>query len=59
MFSVLADEGILSPEVGRCFRVEVLAMGHRRDAFEHPRAFFGREPSSDVFLADLDLNPAK
>ncbi|MCP3997059.1 MAG: Zn-dependent oligopeptidase [bacterium] len=59
MFSVLADEGILSPEVGRRFRVEVLAMGHRRDAIEHPHAFFGREPSSDAFLADLGLNPAE
>ncbi|MDX2343532.1 MAG: M3 family metallopeptidase [Acidimicrobiia bacterium] len=55
MFSVFKDEGILSPEVGRRYRNEVLAMGHSRDAIDHLRAFLGREPSTDAFLEDLGL----
>jgi thimet oligopeptidase len=55
MFSVFATEGVLSPEVGKRYRNEVLAMGYSRDAMEHLRAFLGREPSSDAFLADLGL----
>lgn len=58
MFSVFAREGVLSPEVGRRYRDEVLAMGHSRDAIDHLRAFLGREPSSEAFLADLGLNPS-
>ncbi len=55
MFSVFAEEGILSPAVGRRYRNEVLAMGHSRDAIDHLRAFLGREPSTDAFLEDLGL----
>ena len=55
MFSVFAKEGVLSPEVGRRYRDEVLARGHSRDAIEHLRAFLGREPSTDAFLEDLGL----
>lgn len=55
MFSVFAKEGVLSPEVGRRYRDEVLAMGHSRDAMDHLRAFLGREPSTEAFLADLGL----
>ncbi len=58
MFSVFANEGILSPEVGRRYRDEVLAMGHSRDAIDHLLAFLGREPSSEAFLAELGLDPA-
>jgi Zn-dependent oligopeptidase len=58
MFSVFAEQGILSPEVGRRYRDEVLAMGHSRDAIEHLRAFLGREPSTAAFLADLGLEPS-
>lgn len=55
MFSIFANEGILSPEVGRRYRNEVLARGHSRDAIDHLRAFLGREPSTAAFLEDLGL----
>ena len=55
MFSVFAEEGILSPEVGRRYRDEVLARGYSRDAIDHLRAFLGREPSTEAFLRDLGL----
>ncbi len=55
MFSVFAEQGILSPAVGRRYREEVLAMGYSRDAIDHLRAFLGREPSTDAFLEDLGL----
>ena len=55
MFSVFADEGVLSPEVGHRYREEVLARGYSRDAIDHLRAFLGREPSTDAFLRDLGL----
>ncbi len=55
MFSVFADEGILSPEVGQRYRDEVLATGHSRDAIDHLRAFLGREPSTAAFLSNLGL----
>ncbi|GMQ85120.1 MAG: oligopeptidase A [Acidimicrobiia bacterium] len=56
MFSVFAKEGILSPEVGKRYRQEVLAMGYSRDAIEHLRAFLGREPSADAYLEHLGLH---
>ena len=55
MFSVFADEGIVSPEVGMRYRDEVLAKGYSRDAIEHLRAFLGREPSADAYLEHLGL----
>jgi Zn-dependent oligopeptidase len=55
MFSVFANEGILSPEVGKRYRNEVLARGYSRDAIEHLRAFLGREPSPDAYLEHLGL----
>ncbi|MDJ0952517.1 MAG: M3 family metallopeptidase [Acidimicrobiia bacterium] len=55
MFSVFAKEGVLSPDVGRRYREEVLARGYSRDAIDHLRAFLGREPSTDAFLEDLGL----
>lgn len=57
MFSVFAEEGILSPEVGRRYRDEVLARGYSRDAIDHLRAFLGREPSADAYLRKLGLIP--
>ncbi|MGI9585490.1 MAG: M3 family metallopeptidase [Acidimicrobiia bacterium] len=56
MFSVFEEEGILSPDVGRRYRKEVLAAGHSRDAWEHLRAFLGREPNSEAFLANLGIS---
>ena len=55
MFSVFAEEGVLSPEVGRRYREEVLARGYSRDAIDHLRAFLGREPSADAYLEHLGL----
>lgn len=55
MFSVFAEEGVLSPEVGRRYRDEVLARGYSRDAIDHLRAFLGREPSADAYLEHLGL----
>ncbi len=45
MFSVFADEGVLSPAVGARYRDEVSRAGYSRDAIEHLRAFLGRDPS--------------
>lgn len=56
MFSVFADEGILSPDVGARYRNEVLARGFSRDAIEHLRAFLGREPSPTAYLENLGLS---
>jgi len=56
MFSVFADEGILSPAVGARYRDEVLSRGYSRDAIEHLRAFLRREPSSDAYLKNLGLD---
>ncbi len=56
MFSVFESEGITSPDVGRRYREEVLATGGSRDAIDHLRAFLGREPSSEAFLAKLGLD---
>jgi Zn-dependent oligopeptidase len=55
MFSVFEKEGVMSPEVGRRYRAEVLAMGGSRDAIEHLRAFLGREPNADAFLTRLGI----
>jgi thimet oligopeptidase len=56
MFSVFEDEGILSPDVGARYRTEVLATGSSRDAWEHLRAFLGREPNTEAFLTKLGIN---
>ncbi|MGB9358367.1 MAG: M3 family metallopeptidase [Acidimicrobiia bacterium] len=56
MFSVFADEGILSPAVGARYRDEVLSRGYSRDAIEHLRAFLRREPSPDAYLKNLGLD---
>jgi thimet oligopeptidase len=55
MYSVFLDGGILSPEVGRRYREEVLARGSSRDAWEHLQAFLGREPNAEAFLAKLGI----
>jgi Zn-dependent oligopeptidase len=55
MFSVFENEGVLSPEVGRRYRNEVLARGYSRDATEHLSAFLGREPNADAFMTKIGL----
>ena len=56
MFSVFESEGVLSPEVGRRYRKEILASGASRDAIDHLRAFLGREPNADAFLRKIGLD---
>ena len=56
MFSVFESEGVLSPEIGRRYRKEILASGASRDAIDHLRAFLGREPSTDAFLRKIGLD---
>lgn len=55
MFSVFEDEGILSPEVGARYRREILEAGSSRDAWDHLRAFLGREPNAEAFLTKLGI----
>ncbi len=55
MFSVFERDGVLSPEVGRRYRSEVLATGSSRDAWDHLRAFLGREPNAEAFLKKLGI----
>lgn len=56
MFSVFEAEGVLSPDVGRRYRKEILASGGSRDAIDHLRAFLGREPNADAFLHKIGLD---
>ncbi len=58
MYSVFAREGVMSAEVGARYRREVLAMGGARDAIDHLRAFLGREPNAQAFLARLGIEEA-
>lgn len=55
MFSVFESEGVLSPDVGRRYRREVLAPGSSRDAMDHLRAFLGRDPNADAFMKKIGL----
>jgi thimet oligopeptidase len=56
MFSEFERGGIMSREVGRRYRNEVLATGGSRDAIDHLRAFLGREPSGEAFLRRLGIS---
>ena len=49
-FARFEEEGVLSPEVGRSFREEVLARGGSRPAMESFIAFRGRPPQIDALL---------
>jgi oligopeptidase A len=44
------SQGVLSPEAGRRFRDEILAVGGSRPAAESFRAFRGREPRVEALL---------
>lgn len=55
MFSRFEEEGHLDPTVGDQYRREVLERGGTRDAIEHLRAFLGREPDNQAFLAKLGI----
>ena len=56
MFSVFTEKGVLSPEVGRTYRNEILATGRSRDAMDHLRAFLGREPNAEAFMTKIGLS---
>ena len=43
-------------EVGAPYRTEVLERGSSRDAIDLLRAFLGREPNAEAFLAKLDVD---
>jgi oligopeptidase A len=49
-YSLFEEKGVLSPEAGRMFRDEILAVGGSRPAAESFRAFRGREPNVDALL---------
>ena len=59
MYSAFATGGILSAEVGRRYRREVLAAGASRDAGDHLEAFLGRAPSTAAFMTRLGLEHAE
>ena len=50
MFGRFLNEGLLSPEVGRDYRREILEPNGTRPADAMVRAFLGREPSNRAFL---------
>ena len=49
-FELFEEHGVLSPEIGRRFRDEVLARGGSRTALESFVAFRGRPPQLDALL---------
>lgn len=57
-FTRFAEAGVLSEEVGRSFRAEVLAKGDSAEPSELYRAFMGREPKLDALLERAGLRAA-
>lgn len=51
-------EGIFSPTTGGSYRNEILAPGGSRDAADSLRAFLGRDPIPEPFLASKGLSPS-
>jgi len=49
-YSFFEEKGVLSPDAGKRFRDEILAVGGSRPAAESFRAFRGREPRVDALL---------
>ncbi|MBS1156732.1 MAG: oligopeptidase [Proteobacteria bacterium] len=49
-YSAFEEEGVLNPQTGARFRLEILARGGERPALESFKAFRGREPSIDALL---------
>lgn len=50
-------EGVFNPAVGAAYRREILSRGSGRPEAESLRAFLGREPSLDAFIAKLMEEP--
>jgi Zn-dependent oligopeptidase len=59
MFSVFKADGVVSPNVGRRYRTEILEKGSTRDEMDSLKAFLGREPSEEPFLEKIGLRPSK
>jgi Zn-dependent oligopeptidase len=59
MFSVFKAAGVMSPDVGRRYRQEILERGSTRDEMDSLKAFLGREPNEDAFLELIGLKPPK
>ncbi len=57
-FSRFEKEGLLSPQVGRELRKEILEKGSARDEARSLRAFLGREPNPEAFLKNIGLATA-
>ncbi|HXS99324.1 MAG TPA: M3 family metallopeptidase [Elusimicrobiota bacterium] len=55
MFSEFKAAGVMSPEVGRRYRTEILEKGSARDEMDSLKAFLGRKPSEDAFLESIGL----
>jgi Zn-dependent oligopeptidase len=59
MFGEFKAAGVMSPEVGRRYRTEILEKGSARDEMDSLKAFLGRSPSQDAFLESIGLKTAK
>ncbi len=57
-YSLFEEHGVLSREIGNCFRKEVLAKGGSREAMQSFVAFRGREPKIDALLRHNGLTAA-
>ena len=59
MFSEFKAAGVMSPEVGRRYRAEILEKGSARDEMDSLKAFLGRAPGEDAFLESMGLKAVK
>lgn len=55
MYSRFSEAGIYNAEVGRKYRELILAKGNTVDPMELIKAFLGREPEMDAYLASLGI----
>jgi thimet oligopeptidase len=57
IFSIFEEHGVLSPEVGRRYRREILERGSSRDEDVSLEEFLQRTPSDEAFLRYLGIDP--
>jgi thimet oligopeptidase len=55
MFERFKELGMLDPDAGRYYRQHILARGGTEDGMDLVRAYLGREPEMDAYLAHLGL----
>jgi oligopeptidase A len=55
-YSLFEENGVISPQIGKNFRQEILGRGGSRPALDSFIAFRGREPSIDALLKHSGLN---